>query len=100
MAGPRRGKHGATPLHWAGFHGNAAMARELVRRGAPLEARTTEFEGTPLEWTLYGSRHGWHARTGDYAGTMEVLLDAGARVPERLGDPSDAVRELLAARRR
>jgi ankyrin repeat protein len=93
-----RGKHGATALHWAGFHGNAAMARELVRRGAPLDARTTEFEGTPLEWTLYGSRHGWRATTGDYAATVEALLDAGAKVPEQLGEPSDAVRDVLRAR--
>jgi ankyrin repeat protein len=93
-----RGKHGGTPLHWAGFHGNAPMTRELLRHGAPVEARSIEFEGTPLEWALYGSREGWHATSGDYAGTVEALLNAGARVPERLGNPSDAVREVLRRR--
>jgi ankyrin repeat protein len=96
-----RGKHGATPLHWAGFHGNAAMARNLLERGAPLEARTTEFEGTPLEWALYGSQHGWHAPRGDYEGTVEALLDAGARMPGPPGgarNASDAVREVLRRR--
>jgi ankyrin repeat protein len=89
-----RGKHGATPLHWAGFHGNAAMTGELVRHGAPLAARSAEFESTPLGWALYGSREGWHRQSGDYAGTVETMLQAGAEVPTD-AEASDAVREVL-----
>ncbi len=32
------GQHKATPLHWAAFHGNAEMAREILRSGKdPLQ---------------------------------------------------------------
>ncbi len=72
---------GATALHWAGFHGNLEMARALLRRGAPLEIEESTFQGTPLDWTLYGSLHGWHCKTGDYAGVVRALLDAGATRP-------------------
>jgi hypothetical protein len=75
------GQHGATPLHWAGFHGNAAMARVILPHHPPLEAREKDYGQTPLQWTIYGSINGWHAETGDYAGTLEVLLDAGAKAP-------------------
>jgi hypothetical protein len=75
------GRHGATALHWAGFHGNAAMARAILPHHPPLEAREKDFGQTPLDWTLYGSLNGWHAERGDYAGVLELLLDAGATAP-------------------
>lgn len=31
------GQHQATPLHWAAFHGNAEMVREILRYHPPLE---------------------------------------------------------------
>ena len=73
-----RGQHNATPLHWAGFHGNAGMARVLLSHGAPVNVKDGDHDGTPLGWALYGSVHGWHRTTGDYAETAEVLLAAGA----------------------
>jgi ankyrin repeat protein len=76
-----RGQHNATALHWAGFHGNVEMARALVERGAPVDVKGDDYDGTPLGWTIHGSLHGWHCRTGDYAGTAQVLIDAGAHVP-------------------
>jgi len=76
-----RGQHGATALHWAGFHGNVAMTREILKHHPPLDALSHEFEGTPLHWALYGSRHGWYCKSGDYAGTVEAMLDAGADAP-------------------
>jgi ankyrin repeat protein len=75
------GQHGATPLHWAGFHGNPALARVILAHAPPLEARETDFGQTPLQWTLYGSLNGWHAKTGDYPATAELLLKAGAKAP-------------------
>jgi ankyrin repeat protein len=89
-----RGKHGATPLHWAGFHGNAAMVREILKHRPPVDARSLEFDGTPLDWTLYGSREGWHEKNGDYAATAEALLDAGAAMPADTA-ASVPVRDLL-----
>ena len=92
-----RGQHGATALHWAGFHGHTAIAREILKHNPPLEVKDADFNGTPLSWAVYGSVHGWRCKTGDYAGTVEQLLDAGAVAPP-LSDEmaaSEAVREVL-----
>ena len=89
-----RGQHGATPLHWAAFHGNAGMARELLRCNPPLELVDADFNLSPLGWAIYGSEHGWYCRTGDYASTVEALLQAGARIPENAGG-TEPVREVL-----
>ena len=76
-----RGQHRATSLHWAGWNGNQAVARELLRYGAPVDVKGDEYDGTPLSWTIYGSVHGWRCRTGDYAGTAEALIGAGSPLP-------------------
>jgi hypothetical protein len=91
------GEMGATALHWAGFHGNAEMAREILRFGPVLELKSKEYSGTALSWALYGSGNGWRRDTGDFVGTVRALLEAGAIVPpdpEEL-EPSDAVLEVL-----
>jgi len=92
------GQHGATALHWAAFHGNLAMVRELIRHGAPLEIKDEAFDGTPLNWALHGSTHGWRCKTGDYAASVEALLAAGAERPPLRDDHdvSDPVRDVLA----
>jgi hypothetical protein len=88
------GQHRATPLHWAGFHGNSEMAREILRYSPPLEQTDADFKSTPLGWAIYGSQNGWHCDSGDYAGTVEALLKAGAKMPETLGG-TEAVNEVL-----
>ena len=92
-----RGQHGATSLHWAGFHGHLEIARLLLDRGAPLELLDSNYQGTPLSWAIYGSVHGWRCRTGNYPAVVQALLDAGAKVPPMREDfaPSDAVRDVL-----
>jgi len=91
------GELGATALHWAGFNGNAEMTREILRFHPALELKSREHDGTPLGWALFGSGNGWHRETGDYAGTVQALLKAGAILPPHAEDlePSDAVLELL-----
>lgn len=76
-----RGQHGGMALHWAAFHGQAEMARLILRFHPPLEAEDFDFSGTPLGWAIHGSRNGWYAKTGDYGGTVEALLKAGAKPP-------------------
>ena len=88
------GQHAATPLDWAAFHGNIEMAREILRYKPPLELHDADFHLTPLGWGIYGSEHGWYCRTGDYASTVEALLQAGARIPENAGG-TEPVREVL-----
>jgi ankyrin repeat protein len=74
-----RGQHQATSLHWAAWNGHVEMVRELVRYHAPVDVTGDEYNGTPLRWAMHGSQHGWRRATGDYAGTVEALIAAGAR---------------------
>jgi ankyrin repeat protein len=89
-----RGQHQATPLHWAAYHGNAEMAKVILRFGPPLEACDGDFNGTPLGWAIHGSEHGWNQKTGNYAATVELLIQAGAKRPATV-EGSDAVQEVL-----
>jgi len=88
------GQHDGTPLHWACFHGNAGMARRLLRFHPPLETLDRDFQAAPLGWAIHGSEHGWYCRTGDFASTVEALLQAGAKPPKK-SDGSPAVRAVL-----
>jgi hypothetical protein len=92
------GQHGATPLHWAAFHGNAKMARDILRHNPPLEANDADFKSTPLGWAIHGSEHGWHCRTGDYTATVEALLNAGAQLGNHKLGGTEPVREVLRRR--
>jgi ankyrin repeat protein len=89
------GKHGATALHFAAWHGNAPMVRALLTHDAPLERRDRDFNLTPLGWAFHGSLHGWNADRGDYAASVEALLDAGATAPSA---PADSVNASAAVR--
>lgn len=89
-----RGQHQATPLHWAAFHGNAEMTTVILRFAPPLEATDADFRATPLGWAIHGSEHGWHRETGNYAGVVQALLDAGAARPA-VTEGSPAVRDAL-----
>jgi hypothetical protein len=91
------GELGATALHWAGFNGNAAMTRAILRFHPALELKSREHSGTALGWALFGSRNGWHRDTGDYVGTVRALLEAGAVVPPHAAElePSEAVLEFI-----
>jgi hypothetical protein len=95
-----RGKHGATPLHFAAWHGNIEMARELLRHRPPVEATDDDFKMTPLGWAFHGSVHGWNCTRGDYRGTVEALLDAGATLPTESDsrEMSQSVRDVLRRR--
>ncbi len=89
-----RGQHGGMALHWAAFHGNAEMTKVILRHNPPLEVTDLDHHSTPLGWAIYGSMHGWHRQTGDYAATVEALLRAGAKPPGKL-DGTEAVRTVL-----
>lgn len=74
-----RGQHGATPLHWAAYHGNTEMAAEILRWNPPLEATDRDYQETPMGWARHGKQSGGHRNTGDYPATCEALLRAGAK---------------------
>jgi ankyrin repeat protein len=92
-----RGEYQMTPLQWASWHGNAEMVREILRYHPKLEL-SCEHEITALGSALHGSENSWHRQTGDYAATVEALLDAGAKAPKLTDDleASEAVRDVLA----
>ncbi|GAA6021373.1 hypothetical protein JCM10207_002026 [Rhodosporidiobolus poonsookiae] len=43
-------EQGITPLHWAAINGHVLFCKELLRRGAEVDARGGELQGTPLHW--------------------------------------------------
>jgi ankyrin repeat protein len=79
-----RGQHGATALHWAAWHGNVEMVREILKSKPDIEDQKNEFKGTPLGWAAHGSENGWYCKSGDYAGVVELLCAAGAKIPEKI----------------
>ena len=91
---------GDTALHWAGWHGNVEMTRDLLRHGAPVTASDREHHATPIGWAIHGSVHGWHPDRGDYPATIDALIDAGSTFPSPAGsvDATDAVRAVLQRR--
>jgi ankyrin repeat protein len=89
------GEHDGTPLHWAAFHGNAAMTREILSYAPPLEQKDRSFNATPLGWAIHGSRHGWYAKTGDYPAVVEQLLTAGAQRPASTSEATEAVKAVM-----
>ena len=87
-------QHQGTPLHWAAFHGNLDMTHIILGCSPPLETKDRDFDGTPLNWAIHGSEHGWSRETGDYAGTVEALIQAGAKPPDSISG-SPAVQDVL-----
>ena len=95
-----RGEYHMTPLQWAAWHGNAEMVREILRHHPEIELRDNDHGITALGCALHGSENGWHRGTGDYAATVEALIDAGASAPKVTEDleASPAVRDALLRR--
>jgi ankyrin repeat protein len=97
MAVDTRGWSNFTPLDQAAMHGRTETVRLLIARGADLEDCAFDEEGpTPLDCAVWGLQNN-RAEDGDYVGTVEALVAAGA--PTRLTPPTgdDAVDALLVA---
>jgi ankyrin repeat protein len=94
-----RGGMGATALHFAAWHGNTEMLKDVLKHRPPVEATDIRYGDTPLGWALVGSKHSWERHKGDYAAAVEMLLQAGAKPPEpaKTLEASEAVQ--LALRR-
>lgn len=63
------GGDGMTPLHWAAYHGDVALAQLLLKAKASVSASTRLGDNTPLH---VASRHG-------HGAVVAVLLAAGAK---------------------
>jgi hypothetical protein len=84
-----RGQHQATPLHWVAWHGNVEAVRMVLEYGPDLEDATNDFSATPLGWAIHGSESGWHRESGNYGRTVEALLGAGVKAPDKLGGTAE-----------
>ncbi|HMA42606.1 MAG TPA: ankyrin repeat domain-containing protein [Gemmatimonadales bacterium] len=92
-----RGAHGGSALHWASWHGNVEMVREILRYQRDVNVKGDDHDMTPLGWAIHGSENSWHREQGDYAGVVAALLTAGAKAPPLTDEVevSDALREVL-----
>jgi ankyrin repeat protein len=90
-------KDGEAALHNAAYHGNTAAVRVLLEKGADVDARDGNFDGTALGFATVGSGE-QAGRDGDWVGTVRLLVDAGAStddvwLPDK--PPSEEVAEIL-----
>ncbi len=89
-----RGQHAGTPLHWAAWHGNVPMIKTVLKFNPPLDLLDRDFNAPPIGWACHASEHGWCPDKGNYPGTVEALLKAGAKLPEKISG-TDEVKKVL-----
>jgi hypothetical protein len=93
-----RGWSNFTPLDQAAMHGRTGTVRLLIERDADLHDCAFDEDGpTPLDCALWGL-HNNRADDGDYPGTVQALLAAGA--PTRQSPPTgdETIDALFASR--
>ncbi|NBD24751.1 ankyrin repeat domain-containing protein [Paenibacillus glycinis] len=90
----RRSPRSSTALHASASRGDLDIVRFLLARGASVHAEN-EFGATPLRSCIWGSLN-LQDPAGDYAGAATMLIEAGAKLPDRAAG-SDSVRQLLLA---
>ena len=67
---------GHTALHSAAWEGKAAAVRRLIERGADVNRRDANHEGTPLGWCRF--RHRQLGRSPGHDEVERILLEHGA----------------------
>jgi ankyrin repeat protein len=83
---------GQTPLHYAAICGQLETIKFLLKHNAPLEV-TNIYGGTILGQTLWSAAHGGDPKI--YAAIIKVLIEAGAKVPERHVPVNKPIDDLL-----
>ncbi len=91
---------GPTALHAAAGSGDVDVVSLLIAHGANIEARDATWQASPLVWATVGSgfRMG-HSPNPDWAGVIQLLVEAGASLEGAIvtaKPPSDEVLEVLA----
>jgi ankyrin repeat protein len=93
---------GQTALHWAGLGGHAETVRLLIERGAPVNQKDLSYDGSPLDWTIYGWGNAGNfgeAGAEQYYESVKALADAGAEFNQNWVDVSDDVERGRAKRK-
>ena len=75
-------QHGATALHWAAFHGNDAMVKDVWKYNPPIDAQDRQFHGSVLGWLIHGAQHPWGVSSRRHGDCAHLLLEAGAQLEE------------------
>jgi ankyrin repeat protein len=70
---------GGTALHSAAWKGHVEMAKMLIARGAPVNARDPTWNATPLGFVEHGSQH-CRSADAEYCAIVDALIDAGAEI--------------------
>lgn len=83
---------GQTPMHCAAIAGQLETIKFLLKQNVPLEVKNI-YGGTVLGQTLWSAAHGGDPKL--YAAIITVLIEAGARVPERHVPVNKPIDELL-----
>jgi ankyrin repeat protein len=83
---------GQTPMHYAAIGGQLETIKFLLKQNAPLEVKNI-YGGTVLGQTLWSAAHGGDPKV--YAAIIKVLIEAGARVPERHVPVNKPIDDLL-----
>ncbi|HTQ08562.1 MAG TPA: ankyrin repeat domain-containing protein [Fimbriimonadaceae bacterium] len=81
-----------TVAHWASFHGRDDLMEIILPYRPDLELRNV-YGGTVLTTMMFGSRNRWY-ENGNYARALELLIAAGAKLPEKLGGSEEVVEVL------
>ncbi len=79
------GSQGMSALHWAGWGGDAELARFLIGQGANLELKNG-YGGTVLGCTVWAAIH--REVETDYAPVVRLLLESGAVAKDRCAYPT------------
>jgi hypothetical protein len=92
------GHNDGDALHWAAFLGNVEMVRILLNHDPAIGVRDASYQGTPLDWCVHGSLFGEKKETGDFAGVLRLLIEAGEAIePSMLPIGRDDVDQVLRA---
>jgi ankyrin repeat protein len=68
-------------LHWAAFGAHVDIVELLLKRNAPVDITENTYNGTPLDWALYGWRDPPpESRRSNYYQVVALLVAAGSTV--------------------
>jgi hypothetical protein len=79
-------------MHCAAIGGQLETIKFLLKQNAPLEVKNV-YGGTVLGQALWSAAHGGEPKV--YAAIIKVLIEAGARVPERHVPVNKPIDDLL-----
>jgi len=91
---------GQTGLHWAACGGHADTVKLLLERGASVSAKDQSYDGSPLEWAVYGWDNLPHRAERRYYEVVALLVRAGAKLDSQWfgGEDEDRRRAVLKLR--